>query len=112
MQASTTTVKQRAGLTQKLWLWLRLLGKGLSKYKRAVDKGRGRFGGLLKYGGSWEERPRLNGIQYGTQAVTCNVEDNGNTIAFTVGTTENVKTHQCPTKAHSLAVHRGCQWIS
>lgn len=82
MQASTTTVKQRARLTQKLWLWLRLLGKGLSKYKRAVDKGRGRFGGLLKYGGSWEERPRLNGIQYGTQAVTCNVEDNGNTIAF------------------------------
>lgn len=68
-------------LTQKLWLWLWQLGGGLSKHKWAVDKGVGgrggggrRLGSLFKYrgrGSSWEKWPRLNGIQYGTQPVTC-----------------------------------------
>lgn len=51
MQASA--VRKQDRLTQKLWLWLRQLGGGLSKHKWAVDKGRGggRLGGLLKYGG-------------------------------------------------------------
>lgn len=79
-------------LTQKLWLWLRQLGGGLSKHKWAVDKGGGgggRLGGLLKYGGGgscWEEGPRLNGIQYGTQPVTCKHGDRGGgkTTAYTM----------------------------
>ena len=80
---------QGCTLTQKLWFQLRRLGKGLSKHKWTGDKGRGgrwgrggRFGSLFKCRGSWEERSRLNRIQYGTQAVTCNMEDNGNTGAF------------------------------
>lgn len=82
MQASA--VRKQDRLTQKLWLWLRQLGGGLSKHKWAVDKGGGggggRLGGLLKYGGGgscWEEGPRLNGIQYGTQPVTCKHGDRG-----------------------------------
>lgn len=78
-----SAVRKQDRLTQKLWLWLRQLGGGLSKHKWAVDKGGGgggRLGGLLKYGrgGScWEEGPRLNGIQYGTQPVTCKHGDRG-----------------------------------
>lgn len=51
VQASA--VRKQDRLTQKLWLWLRQLGGGLSKHKWAVDKGGGggRLGGLLKYGG-------------------------------------------------------------
>lgn len=71
---------------------LRLLGKGLSKHKWAVDRGRGRFGSLLKHGRSWEERPRLNGIQYGTQPVTCNAEDNGSAVAYMILKRSHTKT--------------------
>ena len=89
VQASA--VRKQDRLTQKLWLWLRQLGGGLSKHKWAVDKGGGgggRLSGLLKYGGGgscWEERPRLNGIQYGTQPVTCKHGDRGRgkTTAYT-----------------------------
>lgn len=90
---SASTVRKQDRLTQKLWL--RHLGGGLSKHKWAVDKGgRGggggrRLGSLLKYGGRgscWEERRRLNGIQYGTQPVTCKRGDRGrgDTPAYTM----------------------------
>lgn len=93
---------------------LRLLGKGLSKHKWAVDKGRGRFGSLLKYGRSWEERPRLNGIQYGTQPVTCNAEDNGSAVAYMIlkRSHTNSLVSLMPHTSTLTGSNGVCEWVS
>lgn len=93
---------------------LRLLGKGLSKHKWAVDKGRGRFGSLLKYGRSWEERPRLNGIQYGTQPVTCNAEDNGSAVAYMIlkRSHTNPLVSLTPHTSTLTGSNGVCEWVS
>lgn len=77
LQKRTDEAGKADKLTLKLWLRL-LEGKGLSEHKWTVDKGRGSFCSLIKDGRSWEIWPWLNGIQYGTQLVTCSGQNSQN----------------------------------